>query len=112
MIERKKNRMYTSKRKNILGGGFMDTLRGIGSYIYQNKDLLAKPMLSAVGDLGGLALTEVGKATMKKIINKKSNEKNSQPSQLSIQSQQILNSLSQPRQSPIGNIIGSGIKKF
>ena len=35
---------YTSKRKYIHGKGFMDSftsgLKGVGSYILQNKDLL------------------------------------------------------------------------
>ena len=50
MIVRHKNNMYTSKRKMIHGSGFVDILKGIGSYVIQiqNRDLVAKPMLSAV----------------------------------------------------------------
>ena len=97
MIIKKKNQMYTSKRNMIYGYGFVDTLKDIGSYIAQNKDLIAKPMLSAVGELGGLALTEGGKALIKKLSTDKKKKKQLDPS-----SQQILDKL----------VSGSGIKRF
>ena len=100
MIVKKKNNMYTSKRKLIIGQEFVDTLKGIGNYIFQNKDLIAKPMLSAVGNVGALALEEGARAIIKKLAR---------PSDiLSPESVETLNRLS----SPVGNIIGSGIKKF
>jgi hypothetical protein len=71
MIVNKKNRMYTSKRKIIHGQGFVDALSSIGNYISQNKDLLAKPMLSAVGNVGALALTEGSKLLLKKLMDSK-----------------------------------------
>lgn len=116
MIERKKNYMYTSNRKMIHGKGFMDTLKGIGSYIFQNKDLIAKPMLSAVGNVGALALTEGTKALFKKLASNNNNNKhmvtntntNTNASNLTPESIGILNRLS----NPVGNIIVSGIKIF
>ena len=93
MIVNRKNCMYTSKRKIIHGQGFVDTLSSIGSYINQNKDLLAKPMLSAVGNIGALALTEGSKAIIKKLA---------QRGNLTPESERILNSLK----------TGNGIKKF
>ena len=94
MIVKKKNRMYTSKRTMVHGHGYVDTLKGIGSYIAQNKDLIAKPMLVAVGEIGALALTEGGKALIRKLAQSKK--------QLNTDSQQILDRL----------VSGSGIKKF
>ena len=67
MIVKQKNQMYTSKRNMVYGSGFVDTLKDIGSYVFKNKDLIAKPMLSALGEVGGLALTEGSKALIKKL---------------------------------------------
>ena len=54
MLIHKKQTGYSSKRKYVQGRGFVDsllsTLRNVGSYISQNKDLIAKPLLGAVGD--------------------------------------------------------------
>jgi len=93
MIIKKKNQMYTSKRTMIHGYGYVDTLKGIGSYIAQNRDLLAKPMLSAVGELGGFALNEGGKALIKRLTAEK---------KLTSDSEKILDRI----------VNGSGIKKI
>ena len=121
MIVRKKNRMYSSKRKFIHGLGFVDsltsTLRGIGSYIYQNKDLIAKPMLGAVGQVGALALTEGAKAGLKKMLqNSESNKqviksnKLLDPKTLEILEAHINNN-NNINNIPVSNILGGGIKK-
>lgn len=94
MIANKKNCMYTSKRKIIHGRGFVDTLSSVGNYISENKDLIAKPMLSAVGNIGALALTEGSKAIIKHLANRRHG--------LNPESIEILNSLK----------TGNGIKKF
>jgi hypothetical protein len=118
MIITKRNRGYSSTRKYIQGKGFVDSLRSIGSYITQNKDLIAKPMLGAVGNVGAFALTEGSKALITHLINKKRNEKvsvnNSDLHQLSPKENEILQSLinGQSSGSPVTNIIGSGLKKF
>ena len=67
MIVKRKNNMYTSKRKMIHGNGYVDTLKSFGSYLAQNKDLIAKPLLGAAGELGAFALTEGGKALIRKM---------------------------------------------
>jgi hypothetical protein len=114
---------YSSKRKYVQGKGFIDSLtsglKGIGSYISQNKDLLAKPLLGAVGDLAAFGLLEGGKTTINIIKNRK-REKTSKVVNtnldpgLSPKNIEILKSImsSENQQIPIGNIIGSGIKKF
>ena len=96
MIVKKKNKMYTSKRAMVHGNGYIDTLRGIGSYIAQNKDFIAKPMLSAVGELGAFGFTEGGKALIRKWTEEKCKK------QLNSEAQQIIDRLYN----------GSGIKKF
>jgi hypothetical protein len=78
----------------IHGQGFVDTLKGIGSYVYENKDLIAKPMLGAVGDIGAFAMAEASKALIRKIAAEKQKE------QLDPESRQIIENLK----------TGSGIK--
>src|SRR5277367_213405 len=118
MIITKRNRGYSSTRKYIQGKGFVDSLRSIGLYITQNKDLIAKPMLGAVGNVGAFALTEGVKALTTHVINKKRNEKvsvnNSNLPHLSPNENEILQSIINGRSSgnPLTNIIGSGLKKF
>lgn len=109
MIETKKNRMYTTKRKKIVGGGFVDTLKGIGSYIYKNKDLLAKPMLEATGNIGAIVATEGARAIIEKCKNKKKVKEAKEINEPTSISHEILN---QYLNQPVGNIMGSGIKKF
>ena len=80
----------------IYGTGFADTLNDIGSYISQNKDLIAKPLLSALGEVGGLALTEGSRALIKKLTSDKKKK------ELDPNSKQILDRL----------VSGSGVKRF
>jgi len=89
MIVKNKNYIYTNKRKYIQGSGF-------GSYILENKDLIAKPLLSAVGNIGAMALTEGSKFLLNKLVNNKKSP------QLDEKSKQIIEELKR----------GSGIKKF
>ena len=112
MIVRNKNQMYSINRKMVHGRGFLDTLSSIGSYISQNKDLLAKPMLGAVGNIGALALTEASRAILRKVLSQKSKEITpSNTSNISPNYQDILNEITKSV-NPVGNIVGSGIKKF
>src|SRR5580698_10749147 len=75
MIVKKKNHMYTNKRKYVQGSGFLSAKIGsgfmndVGSYILENKDLIAKPLLGAVGNIGALALTEGSKWAVNKLMN-------------------------------------------
>ena len=120
MIIRRKHG-YGSNRQLIHGKGFVDSLtsslRGISSYVSQNKDLIAKPLLSAVGNLSATGLQEGVKAILNKIINKKSQNKiNPNPginsSQLDAKSLEVLQSILGDSNVPVANILGSGIKKF
>src|SRR5277367_2647247 len=114
MIITKRNQGYSLTIKYIQGKGFVDSLRSIGSYIAQNKDLIAQPMLGAVGNVGAFALTEGGRALTTHLINKKQNEKvsvnNSNLPQLSSKGKEILESIinGQSSNNPATNIIGRG----
>ena len=98
------------ENKYVQGHNFIDTLsttfnspkpslQNVGSFVAQNKDLIAKPLLGTAGDLAAFGLTAGGKALITKLLNKKKTE---DPKSVQI----IENLLGVP------NIIGSGIKKF
>jgi hypothetical protein len=112
MIIKKKDRSYTAHKKYIQGKGFLDTLsstlRNVGSYMVQNKDLIAKPMLGAVGNLAAFGLTEVGKQQLTRLLNKNNKAKTTE---LSPKDLQIIQNIL-PNNLPTTNVIGSGIKKF
>ena len=102
MMERKKPKNYSKRVKHVRGLGFRDMLTNIGSYIGQNKDLLAKPLLSAAGNALGYAVQEGSRAIMNKILSKKR-----EPPPNRIEIENIIN-----KNIPAENILGSGIKKF
>jgi hypothetical protein len=118
MIVQKRTHGYSSRRKYIQGKGFIDTLtsslKSVGSYISQNKNLIAKPLLEATGNLAAFGVEEGGKALLKHIINK--NNKNNQEDfkQLDPRGRAILQSIVSGTNPsiPVTNIIGSGIKRF
>lgn len=94
---------HKRERKCVRGKGFVDVLKNVGSYAVENKDLIAKPLLGAAGDLAAYGLTEGGKALLKRMIAKKT--------ELDPKSKEILKRLAEPK---VTNevIIGSGIKRF
>src|SRR6266516_7850263 len=75
----KRTRGYRARRKLIQGKGFVDSLssslRSIGSYVSQNKDFIANPLLRAVGNLAATGLTEGTKALLNRIMSKKAGVK-------------------------------------
>ena len=118
MLRKKAKRGYSAHRKYIQGRGFVDTLsnaftsmkptlQNIGSYVSQNKDLIAKPLLGAAGDLAAFGLTQGGKALLTKMINKVQDKKSTE--NLDQKGLEILQSMLDGN---VSNIIGSGIKKF
>ena len=117
LIIRRKH-SYRANRKYVQGRGFVDSLtsslKSIGSYVSQNKDLIAKPLLGAVGNLAATGLEEVTKAIVRHAINKKSTQnKSNQHTTLPLDAKgnAILQNIIDGS-IPVGNIIGSGIKKF
>jgi hypothetical protein len=102
MIVKKKNYMYTNNRKYVQGSGFMSD---VGSYILNNKDLIAKPLLGAVGNIGAMALTEGSRWAVNKLMNAQAPAvRNTQApaAKLDAKSKQIIEELKH----------GSGIKRF
>ena len=112
MLIKKRKHGYLTHRKYMQGRGFVEfikpTLQNIGSYIYQNKDLIAKPVLGAVGDLAALGLSQGGKAILEHIMQKNSSNINNK-NKLDQKGIEILNSIINE---PVSNIVGSGIKQF
>lgn len=123
-----KTNRSVSKRKYIQGKGFTDSLmsslRSVGSYVAQNKDLIAKPLLGAVGDLAATGISQGVPALIKYINNKNKESKKEDratPSKnvlptLDSNSITILENLMRDstisNTPPLTNIIGSGIKRF
>ena len=110
-------RGYSRKKKYIVGRGFVDTLssvfnslkasavpalRGIGSYVSNNKDLIAKPLLGGVGSLAATGLTAGVPALIGHIMNKKKQVVTENDPKY----KEILQSLV-----PVTNMIGSGVKR-
>ena len=121
MLINKNTYGYSRNKKLISGRGFVDSLsntfKSFGSYISNNKDLIAKPVLGAVGSLAATGLTAGVPALYSYIANRKINKlKPHTEIQLDAKTKEILqNLMSTPQQSnqtPVTNIIGSGIKRF
>jgi hypothetical protein len=121
---------YSKNKKFVVGRGFVDSLSSIfntikastvpaltsiGSYISNNKDLIAKPVLGALGSLAATGLTAGVPALISHIANRNKNvDKNrhfktepeipDDPKYKEI----IQNILASER--PVTNIIGSGTR--
>ena len=112
MLVKKYSYGYSRKKKHITGRGFVDSLSNIfnsrkvsampalesmGSYVSNNKDLIAKPLLGAVGSLAATGLTTGVPALINHLMKRK---------QVTVDDpkyKEILQSLT-----PTSNIIGSG----
>ena len=129
---------YSTSKKYVSGRGFIDSLssifnsikssalpalRGVGSYLSNNKDQISKSLLEAVGTLGAKALTEGVPALISKIANRNKNKLlNVPPSKIDHKIiedpkyKEILANIMAPepraeQSIPVTNIIGSGIRK-
>lgn len=127
LVHNSKTNRPVLKRKYIQGKGFTDSLmsslRSVGSYVAQNKDLIAKPLLGAVGDLAATGISQGVPALIKYINNKNKGSKKEDPPNKNVlptldsKSIAILQSLMRDSTNsnntpPLTNIIGSGIKRF
>ena len=116
---------YSQNKKHITGRGFVDTmssvfnslksslapaLRNVSSYVSTNKDLIAKPILGAVGSLAATGLTAGVPALISHITNR--NKNHSKPKiPDDPKYKEILQSLlTESPSQPVSNIIGSGTK--
>ena len=127
---------YSQNKKHITGRGFVDTMssvfnyfksslapafRNLSTYVATNKDLIAKPLLGAIGSLAATGLTGGIPALINHIANR--NKSRSSPqipndpkykeilqSLLTEGSTPSTESPSQLLGAPVSNIIGSGTK--
>ena len=123
---------YSRNKKHITGRGFVDTMssvfnslkgavapafRNIGSYVSTNRDLIAKPVLGAIGSLAATGLSAGLPALISRIS--KGNKLGNTPSQLpdpkildDPKYKEILQNIMTPPQANsvchVTNIIGSG----
>ena len=130
----------SSRKKHVTGRGFVESLsnvfnslkssatpvfKSIGNYVLENRDLIAKPLLGAVGSLAATGLAAGVPALLTHIANRnrKTNNANTLMQQEDVSEnlepkykeilQNIINSKRNDSSSnPLTNIIGSGIKSF
>jgi hypothetical protein len=123
MLINKTSYGYSKHKKHITGRGFVDTMssvfnsvksslapafRNVSSYVGTNKDLIAKPLLGAIGSLAATGLTAGVPALINHIANR--NKNRSLPKiPDDPKYKEILQSLLTEAQ-PVSNIIGSGTK--
>ena len=140
MIVNKTKHGYSSRKKHITGKGFIESLsnvfsslkssatpvfKSIGNYVVENKDLIAKPLLGAVGSLAATGLATGVPAILSHIANrnrKKNNantlmqqevvSENLEPKYKEILQNIINSKRNDSSNNPLTNIIGSGIKSF
>jgi len=121
MLIKKNAYGYSQKKKYITGRRFVDALssafnslkasavpaiRSIGSYVSNNKDLIAKPLLSAVGSLAATGLTAGVPALISNIMNKNKKQVTIDDPKYKERLQSML-----PTITPVTNMIGSGVKR-
>jgi len=123
---------YSNKKKYVTGRGFIDSLsnvfkqlgnsfkasavpaiKNIGSYVLENKDLIAKPVLGAVGSLAATGISAGVPAILKHIASRNRNKAPPPPSvseSMSIPEdvkyREILNNIMN------NNVTGAGLKLF
>ena len=125
MLINKNTYGYSRKKKHITGRGFVDTMssvfnslkstvvptfRNIASYVSTNKDLIAKPVLGALGSLAATGLTAGVPALLSHIATRNK----SRVSEIANDPKynEILQTILTPSQAtPVTNIIGSGVQK-
>jgi hypothetical protein len=120
---------YSKNKKYVVGRGFVDSLssifnslkasampalQSVGSYVSKNKDLIAKPLLGALGSLAATGLTDGVPALINRIasINKNRQLKTEPEIPDDPKYKELLQSIltsSQP--TPVTNIIGSGVRR-
>jgi hypothetical protein len=134
MLITKNHYGYSRKKKYVTGKGFVDSLsnifnsikasagpaiRSIGSYVSTNKDLIAKPLLGAVGSLAATGLTAGVPALISHIMNRKqvTDPKYKEILQ-SLAPSPVLDARGRTggdtrgrSGTPVTNIIGSGVRK-
>ena len=128
MLINKNTHGYSRNKRHIMGRGFVDTMssvfnslkatvapafRSIGSYVSTNKNLIAKPLLGAIGSLAAKGLSEGVPALISHIANRNRSRGSETKMPDDPKYKEILqNIMMTPSQTtPVPNIIGSGIRR-
>src|SRR5271157_1000507 len=117
-------------KKNITGRGLVDSLssifnsikasampafQSVGKYISSNKDLIAKPILGALGSLAATGLTAGVPAILNHIVSRnRKRQLNAEPEiPNDPKYKEILQNIlaSAPQERPVTNTIGSGTRR-
>jgi hypothetical protein len=127
---------YSRNKKHITGRGFVDTMssvfnafksslapafRNVSSYVSTNKDLIAKPLLGAIGSLAATGLTAGVPALISHIANRSKNRSSPKIPDDPKYKEILQSLLTEPQPQPVGppvlgvepsvsNIIGSGTR--
>src|ERR1700759_230646 len=124
MLINKNTYGYSRKKRYITGRGFLDamssvfnsfkssivpTFKNVASYVSTNRDLIAKPLLGAIGSLAAK-----GAPALINYIAKRNGNRKTETSMPSIPDdpkyKEILQSMiSEPI--PVSNVLGSGVKR-
>ena len=134
---------YSGRKKHITGKGFIETLSNVFSslkssatpvfesiknYVVENRDLIAKPILGAVGSLAATGLAAGVPTLLTHIANRNRKKDNANTLMKTMQHEVVSENL-EPKykeilqnifnskrndssDNPLTNIIGSGIKSF
>ena len=127
MLINKNTYGYSRKKKHITGRGFVDTMssvfnslkstiaptvRNIASYVSTNKDLIAKPVLGALGSLAATGLTAGVPALLSHIASRNKSRVSETNINNDPKYKEILQTILTPSQATtVTNIIGSGVLK-
>jgi hypothetical protein len=105
---------YSNRKRYISGKGFVDSilpsLNSVGDYVTANKDLIAKPVLAALGALAASGVTAAGSKIVKKIRGKKVNG-HSDDKILDAKGKELIQQILAPTTNHQPTT-GSGIKRF
>ena len=119
---------YSRNKRLIMGRGYVDTMssvfnslkataapafRSIGSYVSTNKNLIAKPLLGAIGSLAAKGLSEGVPALISHIANRNRSRGSETKMPDDPKYKEIFQSMmiTLPETTPVTNIIGSGIRR-
>jgi hypothetical protein len=126
MLINKKTYGYSRNKKHITGRGFVDamssvfnslkssvapTFRNISSYVSSNRDLIAKPILGAIGSLAATGLTAGVPALISHIANRNKSRASEPKIPDDPKYKEILQSMMVAPSQPVTNIIGSGARR-
>jgi hypothetical protein len=114
-----RNSGYSRNKKFVIGRGFTDTLSnalaGVKTYLSTNRDLIAKPLLSAVGSLGALGISAGVPSLIRHIAERNRKKPQPTPTEPMIMDdakyKEILENLGKTTEKPVENIMGASYRR-